>query len=340
MKITDRTFLKTPTPSVHAATIAFFEDEPCFSWFGGSREGASDVAIYYQRGLDNDSLGTWGSNDNAPRWNPVLFTHDNKLFLFAKLGTFCDRWQTVLFDVTSATDEYSFGKCTTSMNIIPAGLNGPVKTKPIIIGDTVYCGSSVETVIDWASYIEKFNYTGGENSKFDFIHRSVPLVVPKRIIETRKGASYSKGIIQPSLWYDEDGSILHSFFRSSTGLGSIYHAWSDLEYDEEIWTEPKPTSLPNPNSGMDTVLIGDRLFVCSNPSATHRWPLVVDEISMLEYYETGEFNVKDTLVITEELEKTYTNRELSYPYMVENNGKLHIVYTHCRKQIEYVEVEV
>jgi len=103
MEITDRKFLDTKTNTVHAATITFLEDNPIFSWFGGSREGAEDVAIYVQYEDDSFSIG---SNDRMPRWNPILFNYDEEIYLATKQGTFCDRWQTMISKIDTVETTY------------------------------------------------------------------------------------------------------------------------------------------------------------------------------------------------------------------------------------------
>ena len=64
-----------------------------------------------------------------------------------------------------------------------------------------------------------------------------------------------------------------------------------------------------------------------------RNPLVIDEVKDLN--ETVE-----RIVIQEKVEKQTYSPELSYPYMIEENGKLHLVYTYGRTLIEYVIIEI
>ena len=134
---------------------------------------------------------------------------------------------------------------------------------------------------------------------------------------------------------DEKGDW-HAFFRSSRGLGKIYHSVLDAsDWEDDEWTSPEPTHLPNPNSGVDTLYMDDRLFLVYNPSETMRAPLVIAELD-------EDFEVIDEIIIQNEVKKILSTatRELSYPYMVENKGKINLVYTYGRSAIEYVTVEI
>lgn len=329
MKIKHREFLQSPTDSVHASTIAFFRKKPIFSWFGGIREGLADSSIYIKKGKD---LVVIGSDVHVAFWNPILFPYDGQLFIFVKKGEFCDRWQTDIYDISNFKEPKKIG-------ILPAGCNGPVKTKPLVHNDLIYCGSSVETRWDWTSYIETYKKDG---DNFDCIYRTPPLVVPKKTfkIKTPYGQIVEKetsGIIQPSLWMDKYAKM-NAFFRSSTALGRIYHSSVDMSGVNQPyskWSDPKPTELLNPNSSVDTVYLNNRLFVVFNPSYKDRVPLVVAELD-------EEFKAKDYIIIRDNVDKTigYNTVELSYPYMIDHNGDLHLTYTYGRKKIEYVVLEI
>jgi len=334
MKIIDRKFLNVPTPTCHASTIAFFKGKLAFAYFGGVREGAPDSTIYI--GYDGEIKHTIGGN--VAHWNPILFTIKDELFLSYKIGEFCDRWTTFILNITDV-DNIDKSKA----QIIPAGLNFCVKTKPIIdSGGLIHCGSSVETRLDWTSYEEVYKYEDGE---FVFVERSKPLTISKKEIEVKGVNRFTgkevtawivpQGIIQPSLWKDENGTM-NAFFRSSKGLGLIYHsACESSSWGDGEWSKPAPTSYSNPNSGMDTVYLNKRLFLVYNPSKTLRKPLSIVEVKDLN-------ETVDEIVITESIpysEKTHS-RELSYPYMIANDGKLHLVYTYGRSKIEYVVIEV
>jgi len=322
MQIIGRKFLEVITPTCHASTIAYFKGEPVFAWFGGQREGMPDSTIYVQyKGKLKCKIGS-----QIAHWNPILFTIKDELFLAYKIGEFCDRWTTYILNITDINNID-----TSKAQLIPAGLNFCVKTKPIVSKDgIVYCGSSVETKLDWTSFIESFSYKNGE---FVFKDRSRPLTVPKKkytFDHPLYGAItiITSGIIQPSLWVDGKG-YWHAFFRSSRGLGKIYHT----AFENHDWQDPEPTELDNPNSGVDTVCIDGRLFLVYNPSKTLRSPLVIAELN-------DDFEIIDEIVIQKEVEGRTHTGELSYPYMVENEGKLELVYTYGRTKIEHVTIEV
>ena len=347
MEIISRRFLDTPTKSVHAATIEFFNGHPVFSWFGGSMEGAGDVSIYLHNLNGNGEHIVIGNKDNVPRWNPILFSHYGHLWLFYKAGVFCDRWQTFVNDITDWDIGITEKEVQSTAQCLPAGLNGPVKTKPIALqpvpssynGCRVICGSSVETLHDWTSYIEKYEV----GDKWHYVSRSNPIYVEdKKIYRNPFNGVMRKslGVIQPSIWISTDGKW-NSFFRSSGGLDSIYYSKCEA-FDK--WSDPVPTNLPNPNSGVDTVYHDGKLYLVSNPNDKLRSPLTVQQI---EKISDSEWKIVDEVVVRLDIEEEHKSgknhcisQELSYPYMIENNNQLHLVYTYGRSKIEYCTISI
>lgn len=333
MKIIDRKFLNVSTRTCHAGTIAFHNNEAVFGWFGGKQEGLPDSSIYIQY---KDEVKSLGKRILAAYWNPILFTIEDELFLAYKVGKFCDSWQTFILNITDIENIEDLNKV--ERQIIPAGLNFCVKTKPIEKDGLIYCGSSVETSFDWTSFIETYRY---KDDKFEHVSRSRPLTVEKNAYEYEsiyygQVRTLTQGIIQPSLWKDDKGK-LHAFFRSSRGLEKTYYSCYQIDYYENYggkWTSPVPTRFPNPNSGIDTLYKNGRLFFVCNPNKTYRYPLVLKELD-------DDFNDIEDLTIQEKVstEDDTLSSELSYPYMVENNDKIHLVYTYGRSKIEYLTIE-
>ncbi len=327
MKIVSRKFLDIKTSTCHASTVTFYHNKLIFAWFGGTREGAVDSSIYIQY---DDKVFKMEHADQLPRWNPILFSHKDQLYLFVKLGIFCDRWQTLIYNISDILD-VDFNITKVKFQILPAGLNGPVKTKPVVDDKgVIHCGSSVETVMDWTSYIEGYKIKKGE---FIFQYRSDPLTIPKITYDDPiyGGKRQTSGIIQPSLWFDGK-EMPHAFFRSSRGLGKIYHSVRE----RGVWADPIPTNLDNPNSGLDTVYYGKNLYLVYNPSSINRYPLVIKQLK-------DNFKTIDELTVTSAEDMIATDgysRELSYPYMIENDDKLYLTYTFRRSKIEFVTIEI
>src|SRR4051794_32497661 len=85
-----------PFPSCHASTVVeVAPGELLAAWFGGTNEGAKDVAIWASRKKD----GHWSApyelarEPNQPTWNPVLFhSKDGVLWFYYKLGPSVQTW--------------------------------------------------------------------------------------------------------------------------------------------------------------------------------------------------------------------------------------------------------
>lgn len=331
MKIIDRKFLNVTTPSCHAGTIAIFNNKPVYAWFGGSREGAPDVSVYVQYD-DKIIVFKYG---NIAHWNPILFVCEDNLFLSFKIGKFCDSWANFITNISDIFQS-NFDPNKTKYQIIPAGLNFCTKTKPIVQWDhvngcnTIFCGSSVETIVDWSAYIEIYQI---KNGIFEFKYRSRPLTAPKKTYQDPYyGKRQTMGIIQPSIWSSND--YFHAFFRSSRGLGKIYYSCSGgSDYYNLGWSDPVPTRFDNPNSGIDIVLIDNRLFLAHNPSDIYRYPLVISELD-------EELNIIDEIVVQDKTEGTTITTELSYPYLISDNKNIYCGYTYGRSKIEVVTVSI
>ena len=334
MKISKREFLPSETLAVHASTIEWWEDHFVFAWFGGTREGYPDVSIYlYNLNNDGETI-ILGSTDSEPRWNPILFSHNNRLYLFEKIGTFCDRWQTIVHDITNWTEDITQKEIRFKQQIIPAGLNGPVKTRPVVYNNMILCGSSVETLLDWTSYVEAYIIN---NNKWECVGRSNPINVEekKQYKDKYSGATrVSQGIIQPSLWVDKDNN-LKSFFRSSNGLEKVYYSQCKSNL---FWEKAIPTNIPNPNSSVCCNYINNELYLVYNPSNISRYPLNVVKISQKN--DGGEFEIlKNDDILTIADDETDL-AGFSYPYSIVYENQIHLVYTFKRKKIEYCVIDL
>jgi len=215
------------------------------------------------------------------------------------------------------------GKTWSKPEHLPAGLYGPIRTKPLVLENgNIVSGTSVESYQSWAVWIERSRDGGSTWTKFG------PITVSGNGLTggPSSGDDEPYGIIQPSI-VALGGKHLRLYARSTRQIGKICVADS---FDEgETWTQAKPIDLPNPNSGIDAVTLNDgRVVLVLNNSTTERTPL------NLAVSADGEhFRVFSTL--------EDEAGEYSYPALIQGqDGALHITYTWKRKRIRYVHFPI
>lgn len=306
-----------PTPSCHASTIVELANGDLMAaWFGGTREGTPDVAIWFSR----RSAGGWSQpmevvrEPNIATYNPVLFhSADGVLWLYYKFGPRASEW--------SAGRRFSKdeGRTWSAVEHLPAGLYGPIRTKPLVLKNgVIVSGTSVESYESWACWIERSTGNGRTWRRYGPI--AAPQQIEKPDSKRKQGEPY--GIIQPSI-VDLGGDHLRLYARSTRTIARICQADS---FDGGVtWTEVKATSLPNPNSGIDAIRLRDgRLVMIYNDSDSNRTPLNLAVSSGGEAWKM--FHTLES-----------GPGEYSYPALIQaKNGDLCITYTWNRTKIRFV----
>jgi predicted neuraminidase len=303
---------------VHASTLEIMSDGSILaSWFGGSKEGKDDVAIWLSRRSDHG----WSDPkivakiNEEPHWNPVLFDHNGKTWLWFKVGKDVHVWRTYL--ITSDDAGYTWSE-PTEVIAGDIGGRGPVKNKPICLSDgTILAPASIE--------IGK-----GENARWDaFVDHSNNAIQWNRsaLVHYDHLNLRGEGVIQPTLWESQPG-IVHMLLRSGDGWINR----SDSIDGGKTWCDAYPIDLPNNNSGIDLVRLNDgTLALLYNPISENwgeRSPLTL-ALSM----DNGQtWPVKIDL----ETEKG----EYSYPAIIARDHDLFMTYTNRRKTITYRKVTV
>jgi predicted neuraminidase len=298
---------EAPFPSCHASTLVEVgPGELLAAWFGGTAEGKSDVAV-------------WGARKSGPKWsapfelarepdiaayNPVLFfTADKVLWLYYKFGPSPSTWS------AARRSSRDGGRTWSGVDRLPAGLYGPIKNKPLVLGGgVVVSGTSVESYRAWTCWVERSTDHGKTWT------RHGPITVP--------GEPY--GIIQPTIVALGNGR-LRMFVRSTQRIGKICSA--DSADGGITWSDARPTSLPNPNSGIDAVTLEDgRILLVYNHTEKGRSPLNAAISADGETWNS--FLALET-----------EPGEFSYPAVIQAaNGSVHVTYTWNRKKIKHAEI--
>lgn len=134
------------------------------------------------------------------------------------------------------------------------------------------------------------------------------------------------GVIQPTLWQTATGEI-RMFMRSTERIGRIVASSSADE--GRTWASARPTSLPNPNAGIDVVRLGDGRLV-------------------LVYNHLTEGRTAIHLAVSRDDGETWTPPrvleegagEYSYPAVIQSaDGAVHVTYTWVRTRIRHVVVD-
>ncbi|WP_404308390.1 exo-alpha-sialidase [Neorhodopirellula lusitana] len=314
-------FENPPFRECHASTICQTSRGLVASWFGGTREGKPDVAIWssFHDGLkwsrpQRVAEGVQYEGLRYPCWNPVLYQPpgDAPLLLFFKVGPRPHSWWG---EVMVSCDR---GRTFTDRKRLPEGIDGPVRCKPILLDDgkTLLCGSSTENE-GWRVHFEKINLLDGELSG-DW----------KRIGPISDGQDFSA--IQPTILTHPDGR-LQALCRTKEQV----IASSESNDGGETWSQLTATNLPNPNSGIDAVTLSDgRHLMIYNHLSSAKIEWGKRSVLNLAISNDG-VNWREVGVL--EKEKT---GEFSYPAIIQSDdGLVHMTYTWMRKKIQHVVVD-
>lgn len=297
-------FERGPFRSAHAATLAETPRGLLAAWFAGTREGHGDVAIWLARREGSRWLppvliadGRQGQWRRFACWNPVLFQYPHgPLMLFYKVGPSPSRWWGMVMS------SHDHGETWSRPHRLPEGILGPIKNKPILLPTGVLlCPGSCERQ-GWRVHVE---WTADHGQTW---HRGPPLNDGHAVVA-----------IQPSLLPHADGR-LQLLCRSRNG--AVLQAWS--EDQGRHWSALTPTTLPNPDSGIDAVMLADhRALLAFNDARRGRTPL-----ALAVSHDGEEWR---TLAVLER-----GSGEFSYPAIIQaRDGTVHVAYTWNRRRIAH-----
>ena len=305
---------QAPFPSAHASTIVETADGLVAAWFGGTREGASDVGIWVSRRTDGRwsapvevATGQQTDGSRHPCWNPVLFVMPDKaLALFYKVGPTPQTWWGM------RRESRDNGRSWSEAERLPDGILGPIKNKPVRLEDgTLLSPTSTETPekpSKWRVHFER-STDGG---------KTWTIVRPP---DRTDGPPIDA--IQPSILLHPKGR-LQAIGRSRSGR--LFETWSDD--GGRSWSPVTLTDLPNSSTGTDAVTLRDgRHLLVYNHTPKGRTPLNISLSRDGKSWEAA-------LVLESE------PGEYSYPAVIQTaDGLVHVTYTWRRQRIRHAVVD-
>lgn len=317
---------ETPAPfqECHASTLVELADGRIMAaWFGGTREGGRDVAIW---GAVRSS-GGWQAPrclvkmNDQPHWNPVLFRgKGTRVSLFFKIGPNCHHWRTMAMVSDDNGKTWSEPRETVAGN---RGGRGPVKNKCILLSDGAWLAPASSEIGWWQAFCDRSTDEGKT-------WQCTKLIPMERTIlgKNDKGEEIRFGVIQPTLWESSPGQV-HMLLRAS--CGQICR--SDSTDGGRTWRRVYRTELPNNNSGIDLAKLADgKLLLAHNPVGKNwgpRWPMRLS----LSADNGATWTILDDT-------DTEENREYSYPAVVSTrDGGAAVTYTWGRKNIAFVTLK-
>ena len=304
-------------PQSHASTIAETPEGLIAAWFGGTKEGNKDVCIWTSRLVNNKWTSPYKVADGILHdtvryacYNPVLYYAANgELLLFYKIGPNVAGWTGWM--MRSKDNGHSWS----AREALPDGFLGPIKNKPVLIGNTLVCGSSTEKT-GWKVHFEYTSDYGKTWTKSEDINDG-------KIVSA----------IQPSILKYKDGRyqvLCRSMNRT------INESWSND--GGKTWSTMTASALPNNNSGTDAVTLKDG-----------RQLLVYNHVKPADSLPRGKgARTPLNVAISKDGKKWYAAliledspiSQYSYPSVIQSkDGMVHIVYTWRREKIKYVKID-
>jgi predicted neuraminidase len=190
---------------------------------------------------------------------------------------------------------------------LPNGIYGPIKNKPVELADSVLlCGSSTEDA-GWRVHMERTRSFGQQWSRSEALNSAMEY-----------------GAIQPTILWHHSGK-LQALCR--TKQRKITECWSA---DGGLtWSRMMATDLPQPNSGIDAVMLRDgRALLVYNHSTESRSALNV-AISP----DGKRWHAALTL-------ENEPGKEFSYPAVIQtSDGSVHVTYTWKRQRIKHAVID-
>lgn len=313
-------------PRVHAPTaIINAEGELHSYWYGGTREGARDVAIYgarfdsltntwtdHRKVIDRISSGKRTRRGVSKIGNPVAYTHpDGRVWLFyvnVSIGGWA--WSTINL-ATSTDGGMTF---TDDKRLVTSPFfnrSTLVKSPPINLSDGSVGLPAYHELASKHGELIKIDVNGDVIDK-----RRIPSTLPA---------------LQPALVSTTDGRLL-AFLRNAADENRMLLRSESV--DQGItWSQATNVNVPNPNSAIAVETTPSGLLLAFNDHPENR-----DILSLAHSEDNGHsWQVFHVLEYKPNINKQDHTNEFSYPWFVKDQaGVYNLFYTWQRTHIKHV----
>ncbi len=340
-------------PECHSASIVELKNGDLLAtYFGGTKERNPDVCIWTSRkpkgksewqapqlvadGVFCEGIRSAFSEEEIAQgverkacWNPVLFeTPKGELLLFYKIGASVADWTGWLIRSKNG------GKSWSKPEALPKGFLGPIKNKPVLVGDKMICPSSTE-VGGWKLHFEISDDMGKTWRMVGPIPADMALHTQYLKPDGLSGDSTKLQpliTIQPTILKLADGR-LQALARTRNG----YMATTYSSDEGETWTQVTlMKNLPQNNSGVDAVTLADgrHVLIYNNFYTIPGTPKGVRTPVDIAWSPDGQ-EWHHSICLEESPVRQY-----SYPSIIQGrDGMIHCVYTWRRERVKYVKID-
>ncbi len=312
------------TPEVHASTAYAPPARGVTAfWYGGTREGAADVAIYRsrlgdggwsapQRLLDRAQIADALNRHVRKVGNAAIYRHpDGRLWMFV---------------VTVSVG----GWAGSSISLVESTDNGAtwsrarrLVTSPFFNFSTLVRGSA-------------FRYADGSIGLpvyHEFIGKFAELLRIDRDgrILDRTRLTSGRDALQPEVAIIDERQAVALLRYAGDAPRRVLH--STTRDGGRTWTEPVKIAVPNPDSAVDLLPFdGGRLLAVFNDLEDHRFRLT------LAVSEDAGSHWRPVRVLEDRPEGDRSHHEYSYPWLLRaEDGDFHLLYTWNRRRIKHVQ---
>lgn len=308
-------------PSVHAGSLVQLPDgDLVAAWFGGSREGAADVAIWMAR-YDHDK-GAWSRPWVSLRRAQVARALGRGI---RKLGNpvlaVDGRGRLVLFVVTVSVGGWA-GSSITVLHSPNGGRNWTrirrLATSPFLNVSTLVKAPPLP-LADGGWLLPVYHELIHKRGEVLWLDADMRLRARWRIGQRH-------ALLQPWLVALDEDHVL-AFLRRAGDTARVFRSRSG---DGGLhWTPPRPTDAPNPNAAVAVLRRPDgSLLMAANPEEGGR-----DTLALLLSTDQGRHWRR--VAVLEHSEED--GAEFSYPWLMRDRaGDYHLVYTWQRRRMRHV----